>query len=121
MIEKVNLRQVLGIAIVGVAVCFLFRSCGRANTINQLQADTNETMGTVKAESAILAVEVERSIATSGSLGEAINETGRAVTGSREAAATLKAGIGELKHTLAECQRLADENAKLIAEIDKGH
>ena len=119
MIEKVNLRQVLVIAGICLAVCFVFRGCGKPTTISRLQNDVNCTMGTIKAESSIVGVEIERSQAASDNATEAIGRTQSEIRGSREAVSSLNAGIAKLQVILAECERLARENSEIIAGVDR--
>jgi len=119
MIEKVNLNQVLTVAGIGLAVCFLFRSCGTASpSISRLQNDTNCTMGTVKAESAGIGIEIERSQTASNNAAEAIRNAKEQINGNRGTFNDFREGINELERTLGECERLARENAEIIAGID---
>lgn len=120
MIEKVNLRQVLVIAGIGLAVCFMFRSCGTASpSIRELQTSTDNTMGNLKAESSIVGVEITRSQAASDNAAEAIRRTQSEISGSREAVGNLNTGITKLQVILAECERLARENSEIIAGVDR--
>lgn len=121
MIEKVNLRQVLVIAGIGLAVCFVFRGCGKSTTISRLQNDVNCTMGTIKAESSIVGVEIERSQVASDNAAEAIRRTQSEVSGSREAVSNLNAGITKLQAILAECEKLARESKAIIERVDNAN
>ena len=119
MIEKVNLRQVLVIAGIGLAVCFVFRGCGTASpSIRELQTSTDTTMGAIKSESAGIGIEITRSQTASNNAAEAIRRTQSEISGSREAVSSLNAGITKLQAILAECERLARENSEIIAGID---
>ena len=119
MIEKVNLRQVLVIAGIGLAVCFMFRSCGTASpSIRELQTSTDTTMGAVKSESAGIGIEITRSQAASDNAAQAIRNAKEQINGSRATFNDFRAGINELERTLAECERLARENSEIIAGID---
>lgn len=118
MIEKVNLKQVLVIAGICLAVCFVFRGCGKPTTISRLQNDVNCTMGTIKAESSIVGVEITRSQVASDNAQQAIARTQSEIRGSREAVSSLNAGITKLQAILAECERLAKENSEIIARVD---
>ena len=120
MIEKVNLKQVLVIAGIGLAVCFVFRGCGTASpSIRELQTNTDNTMGNLKAESSIVGIEITRSQAASDNAIEAIKRTELKVRGSREAVSSLNARITKLQAILAECERLARENSEIIAGVDR--
>ena len=119
MIEKVNLRQVLVIAGVCLAVCFMFRSCGTASPgIRELQTSTDNTMGNLKAESSIVGVEITRSQTASDNAAEAIGRTQSEISGSREAVSNLNTGIAKLQAIIGECEELARENSEIIAGID---
>lgn len=119
MIEKVNLRQVLTVAGIGLAVCFMFRGCGTASTsISKLQNDTNSTMGAVKSESAGIGVEIERSQTASDNAAEAIRNIKEQINGSRGTFNDFREGINELERTLGECERLAKQNAEIIERVD---
>ena len=121
MLEKVNLNQVLAIGIVGLAINVLFVGCGKSSTINQLQNDTNATMGNLKAESSMLGVEVGRSQAASIEVKEAIDRIGGNINDGRARINSLQASINELERTLAECATVAGKNKSIIDEIDKSN
>ena len=119
MIEKVNLKQVLVIAGIGLAVCFVFRGCGTASpSIRELQTSTDNTMGNLKAESSIVGVEIERSQVASDNAAQAIRNAKEQINGSRATFNDFRAGINELERQLAECERLARENSEIIAGVD---
>lgn len=118
MIEKVNLKQVLVIAGICLAVCFVFRGCGKPTTISRLQNDVNCTMGTIKAESSIVGVEIDRSQAASNNAAEAIAGVREQINGSRKTFNDFRAGINELERQLAECEELARKNSNIIERID---
>lgn len=119
MIEKINLKHLLAIAGIGLAINFLFLGCGKPKTIGELQTDTDRSLGTVKAEQSILGVEANRTIDTSRKLGEAVKEATARVERSQEAATTIAGSIDGIKLAVGECQRLARENAEIIAGIDQ--
>lgn len=119
MIEKVNLRQVLVIAGVGLAVCFVFRGCGTASpSIRELQTSTDRNLGNLKAESSIVGVEIERSQAASDNAQQAIAGVREQINGSRETFNDFRAGINELERQLAECEEFARKNSHIIERID---
>ena len=118
MIEKVNLKHLLCIAAACLAINFMFVGCGKSATIGELQADTDRAMGAVKAESAGIGVEITRSQAASDNAAEAIRNIKEQINGSRGTFNDFREGINELERTLGECERLARENAEIIAGID---
>ena len=119
MIEKVNLRQVLTIVGVGLAMCFMFSMFSKpSSNIDKLQADTDRSLGTIKAESSSVGVEIGRSEVATGNALEAIKRTELEVRESREAVGNLDAGIREIESILAECQRLTTESKAIFERID---
>ena len=118
MIEKVNLRQVLTIVAIGLAMCFMFSMFSKSSTIDRLQNDTNSTMGRVKAESSSVGVEIDRSQTASTNAIEAIKRTELEVRGSREAVGNLNAGIAKLQVIIGECEELTRKNKAIIDGID---
>ena len=118
MIEKVNIKHLLVACGIGLALCFVFGVFSKPSTINRLQADTDSTMGTVKAESAILGVEVERVERTTGSVAETIGEVNTRINDSRATFNTISTRINDIKNIVGECQRLARENANIIDNVD---
>jgi hypothetical protein len=118
MIEKVNLRHLLYVGIACMAINFLFVGCGKSATISRLQADTNSTMGRIKAESSSVGVEIDRSQTASANAIEAIKRTELEVRGSREAVGNLNAGIAKLQAIIGECEELARKNSNIIERID---
>jgi chromosome segregation ATPase len=119
MIEKVNLRQVLTVVAIGLAMCFMFSMFSKPSTnINKLQADTDRSLGTIKAESSMLGVGVERSQTASDNAQQAIAGVRAKINGSRETFNDFRAGINELERLLSECQRLAEQNTNIIDRID---
>jgi hypothetical protein len=119
MIEKVNLKQVLYIVGIGLAMCFMFSMFSKPSAnINRLQADTDRSLGAIKAEQSTVGVEINRSEVASGNAIEAIGRTQLEVRGSREAVSNLDAGITKLQAILAECQRLTTESKAIFERID---
>ena len=121
MLEKVNLKQILIVSSVLLFVCVLFGVYGKSSTINQLQNDTNSTMGTIKAESSMLGVEVGRSQTASSEVKESIDRINGNINDGRARINDMQASINELERTLAECARLAGKNKSIIDEIDKSN
>jgi hypothetical protein len=119
MIEKINFKQVLYIVAAGLAMCFMFSMFSKPSTnIDKLQADTDRSLGTIKAESSTVGVEIGRSQAASANAIEAIKRTELEVRGSREAVGNLNAGIAKLQAILGECEELARKNSNIIERID---
>lgn len=119
MIAKVKISHLLIAVIIGLGLCFVFGGCGTASpSISRLQNDTNCTMGAVKAESAMLGIEVTRSQAASNNAAEAIRNAKEQINGNRGTFNDFGKGINELERTLGECERLARENAEIIAGVD---
>ena len=119
MIEKVNLRQVLTIVAVGLAMCFMFSMFSKPSTnIDKLQADTDRNLGTIKVNTSAVGVGIDRSEAHNTNAIQAIERTRSEITGSREAVSNLNAGIEKLESILAECERLAGESKAIIERVD---
>jgi uncharacterized membrane protein YgaE (UPF0421/DUF939 family) len=119
MIEKVNLRQVLAIVGIGLAMCFMFSMFSKPSTnIDKLQSNTDRNLGRIKAESSSVGVEIDRSQTASANAIEAIKRTELEVRGSREAVGNLNAGIAKLQAILGECEELARKNSNIIERID---
>ncbi len=122
MIEKVNLRQMLTVVGIGLAMCFMFSMFSKPSTNNdKLQADTDRSLGAIKAESSMLGVGVERSQTASNNAQQAIAGVREKINGSRETFNDFRAGISELERKLGECQRLAEQNSNLIDGIDRAN
>lgn len=123
MFEEKTLYKTFGI-IAGVIVlgCFAFMVFGKpATSIDQLQADTDRNLGNIKAESAIIGVEIERSKTASDNVKETIGRINAEVSSGREVAGEIAAGIDNLERIIGECQRLAGENATIIDNIDRAN
>lgn len=118
MIEKVNLRQMLTIVGIGLAINFLFFGYGKSTTIRELQADTDRNLGTIKVNTSAVGVGINRSEAHNTNAIQAIERTRSEITGSREAVSNLDAGIEKLEFILAECERLAGESKAIIERVD---
>lgn len=119
MIEKVNLRQVLTIVGIGLAMCFMFSMFSKPSTnINKLQADTNRSLGAIKAEQSTIGVEIDRSQTSTGNAFQAIERSQIKIEGSRKSIDGIEAGIREIQSILAECQRLTTESKAIFERID---
>ena len=122
MIEKVSIKQMLIATGIGVALCFMFGVFSKpSTTINQLQSNTNSTMGTIKAESSMLGVEAGRSQTASIEVKESIDRINGNINDCRGRINDLQASINELERTLAECATVAGENKSIIDEIDRSN
>lgn len=122
MIEKVNLRQMLTVAAIGLVVCCVFGVFGKpGTTISDLQTNTNRNLGHLKAEQSSVGTEINRSqIETANALG-AIGRTQAEISGSRETISDLDEGIKQFQTILAECERLATESKRIIERIDESN
>ena len=118
MIEKIELKQVLYIGVACLAINLLFFGCGKSSTINQLQNDTDRTMGTIKAEQSSVGVEINRSQVATGNALQSIERSQAEIGGSRKAVDGIETGIRELQSILAECQRLTRESKAIFDSID---
>jgi galactokinase len=118
MIEKIELKQVLYIGVACLAINVLFFGCGKSSTINQLQTDTDRTVGTIKAEQSSIGVEINRSQVATANAVEAINRSQIEIDGSRKAVDDFEARIRELQSLACECQSLATESKAIIDNID---
>ena len=118
MIEKVNLKHLLFVGIACIAINIVFVGCSKSKSIDQVQTDTDRNLGTIKAESSIVGVEIDRSQTASDNAAEAIGRTQSEIRGSREAVSNLNAGITKLQAILAECEELARKNSNIIERID---
>jgi peptidoglycan hydrolase CwlO-like protein len=118
MIEKVDIKQVLYIGVACLAINFLFGSCGKSEPINQLQTDTDRTMGTIKAEQSSVGVEINRSQVATANAIEAISRSQTKIDESREAVGNLNAGIAKLQAIIGECEELARKNKVIFDRVD---
>ena len=119
MIEKVNLRQVLAIVGIGLAMCFMFSMFSKSSTnINRLQADTDRSLGAIKAEQSTVGVEIDRSQTATGNAFQAISRSQAEIDGSRKAVDGIEARVREIQSILAKCQRLTTESKAIIDGID---
>jgi hypothetical protein len=119
MIEKVNLRQMLAIVGIGLAMCFMFSMFSKPSTNNdKLQADTDRSLGAIKAEQSTVGVEIDRSQTATGNAFQAISRSQIEIDGSRKAVDGIEAGIREIESILAECQRLTTESKAIFERID---
>ena len=122
MIEKVNLKQMLVACGIGLALCFVFGVFSKpSTTIDQLQSDTDRTMGTIKAEQSSTGVEIDRSQIATGNALQAISRSQTEIDGSRKAVDGIETGIGKLKIIIAECERLTTESKAIFERVDKSN
>ena len=119
MIEKVNLRQVLYIVGIGLAMCFMFSMFSKPSTsIDKLQADTDRSLGAIKAEQSTVGVEIDRSQTATGNAFQAISRSQAEIDGSRKAIDGIETGVREIQSILAECQRLTTESKAIFERVD---
>ena len=122
MIEKVNLRQVLTIVAIGLAMCFMFSMFSKPSAnIDKLQADTDRSLGAIKAEQSTVGVEIDRSQTATGNAFQAIERSQIEIDGSRKAVDGIETGIGKLKTIIAECERLATESKAIFERVDQSN
>ena len=118
MIEKVNIKHLLAIGIACVAINVLFLSCSKSTTIDQLQSDTDRSLGTIKAEQSSVGTQIDRSQTASANAIEALERSQLEVSGSREAVSNIEAGIAKLQTVIGECEELARKNKVIFERID---
>lgn len=119
MIEKVNLRQMLIVGGIGLAMCFMFSMFSKPGTsIDKLQADTDRRLGAIKAEQSTVGVEIDRSQTATGNALEAIERSQIEIDGSRKAVDGIEAGIAKLQAIIGECQRLTTESKAIFDRVD---
>lgn len=124
MFEEKTLWKTFNVIAAIIVTCcvalFLFGKPAN-NTTSELQADTDRNLGNIKAESAIVGIEVERSKIASDNIKETIGRIDTEIDGSRKTAGEITAGIENLERLIVECERLAGENARIIDEADKAN
>jgi len=111
-----NAKNIIIYICVFLAFVFVLTRTGTNGT--EERSATDRTLGTIKGEQQIVTVEVERIGNASGSIGESVNGASREIGESRRTSEAIANGIAEFKRTLAECQRLAGENAKIFDRVD---
>ena len=122
MIEKVNLKQVLYIVGIGLAMCFMFSMFGKPSpTIDQLQSDTDRNLGTIKINTSTVGVEIDRSQTATGNALQAISRSQSEINGSRKAVDGIETGIGKLKIIIAECEKLTTESKAIFERVDQSN
>lgn len=114
-----NAKNIFIYICVFLALVFVLTRTGTDGT--EERNATDRTLGNLKAEQSIVSVEVERIGIASGSIGESVNSAAREVGESRRTSETIANGIEQIKRTLAECQRLAGENARIIGRVDEAN
>lgn len=106
---------------IGVFLVVLFLLARTGTDGTEERRRTDRTLGNIKAEQSIVGVEVGRIEDASIIIGESVSNAQREVSESRKSATTIASGIEQIKLTLAECQRLADENARIIDRVDRAN
>ena len=113
-----KILEYLGVCV--VLLCVLFFSFGDDSTeLNRLQSDTDNTVGTIKAEQSTVGVEINRSQVATANAVEAINRSQTEIDGSRKAVDDFEARIRELQTLVDECHRLATESKGIIDGVDQ--
>ena len=119
MIEKVSIKQMLIATGIGLSMCFMFSMFSKPSTsIDKLQADTDRSLGAIKAEQSTVGVAIDKSQTATGNAFQAIERSQIEIDGSRKAVDGIEAGIREIKSILAECQRLTTESKAIFERVD---
>ena len=121
MIEKVELKQVAIVGVVCLAINFMFLGCGKSDTIDKLQSNTDRSLGTIKVEQSSVGVEIDRSKVATGNAIQAIERSQTEIDGSRKAVDDFEARIRELQTLVNECHRLATESKGIIDGVDQAN
>lgn len=120
--EKTSYKLLGYTALVILFVCFLFAGFGkRGRTLEELQTNTDTTVGNLKAESSILAVEIGRSQISNDKAKEYVERTRVEIGDSRKLADTISAGVVELERLINESQGLARANSAIIESVDESN
>lgn len=120
MIEKVNLKQVLAIVGIGLAMCFMFSMFSKPSAnIDKLQADTDRSLGTIKAEQSTVGVEIDRSQIASVEVKGSLDRATGNINDGRARINDMQGSINELERTLAECAAIARKNKSIIDGVDQ--
>ena len=119
MIEKVSIKQMLIATGIGLSMCFMFSMFSKPSTsIDKLQADTDRSLGAIKAEQSTVGVEIDRSQTATGNAFQAISRSQAEIDGSRKAIDGIETGVRELQSIIAECQRLTTESKAIFERVD---
>ena len=116
--EKTGYKILCYLAGFVVFMCVMFRGCGKPTTISRLQDVVNCTMGSLKANSAIVGVEIGRSQDSISKSKEALERAEAEIGSSRKISDSIEAGIGELERIIGEAQALSRRSAETIERAD---
>lgn len=117
--EKFWYKILSYIAVGVVVICFLFVGFGAEHReLSRLQNDTDSTVGNIKANSAIIGVEVGRSQDSIGKSKEALERVESEIGRSREISCSIEAGVAELERLIGEAQVLVRRSAEIIERVD---
>lgn len=112
-----KILEYLGVCV--VLLCVLFFSFGDDSTeLNRLQSDTDNTVGTIKTNAAIVGVEIGRTQESNRKLKEALDRTRAEIERSRASSSSIQASINELERIIRESEELARTNANIINQVD---
>ncbi len=116
--EKTGYKILCYLAVFVVFMCVMFRGCGEQHSLGELQANTDNTVGNIKANSAIAGVEIGRSQDSISKSKEAIERAEAEIGSSRKISDSIEAGIGELERIIGEAQVLSRRSAEIIERVD---
>jgi septal ring factor EnvC (AmiA/AmiB activator) len=117
--EKTGYKILEYLGVFVVLLCVLFFGFGDdSSELNRLQNDTDNTMGTIKTNAAIVGVEIGRTQESNRKLEEALNRTRAEIERSRASSNSIQASINELERIIGEAEELARTNANIINQVD---
>ena len=118
MIEKIELKQVAIVGVICLTINFLFLGCGKSDTIDKLQSDTDRTMADIKTKSASTGVELGRIKTANRELKEALERAKAELDRSRAVGNSIEASLAELDRIINESRELARRNKSIINQVD---
>ena len=118
--EKTGYKILEYLGVFVVLLCVLFFSFGNDNTeLNRLQSDTDNTVGAIKTNSALIGVEIGRTQESNRQLEEALERARVEVERSRASSSSIQASLNELERLIGEAEDLVRANASIIEQIDR--
>ena len=112
-----KILEYLGVCV--VLLCVLFFGFGDDKTeLNRLQSNTDNTVGTIKTNTAIVGVEIGRTQESNRKLKEALDRARVEIERSRTSSSSIKASLDELERLIGEAEELARTNANIINQVD---
>lgn len=117
--EKTGYKILEYLGVFVVLLCVLFFSFGDDSTeLNRLQNGTDNTVGTIKTNTAIVGVEIGRTQESNRKLEEALDRARVEIERSRTSSSSIKASLNELERLIGEAEELARRNANIINQVD---